>query len=132
MACSNELILGSTTFGLRAFGGQQVPEAGRAADQLSGSGNFEALGDGLFGLLHGESGRKQRLPCPLSKANLAKKHATLGPARGLEATETIVRPRLAEILVPKGAESRPRRAVATAANVTSANPALRNPTATFV
>ena len=59
MARGNEFVFGGTTFGLRALRGQQVPEAGRAANQLSGSGNFEALGDGLFGLLHGEKRRKQ-------------------------------------------------------------------------
>jgi len=60
MAHINELVPGGTTFGLRALRGQQVTEAGRAAHELSASGNLEALGDGLFGLLHGESGRKQR------------------------------------------------------------------------
>jgi len=60
MAWGDKLVAGGTSFGLRALRGKQVPEAGRAADQLSGSGNFEALGDGLFGLLHGGSGRKQR------------------------------------------------------------------------
>ena len=56
MASGDEFVLGGTTFGLRALRRQQVPEAGRAANQLSGSGEFEALGDGLFGLLHGGSG----------------------------------------------------------------------------
>jgi len=44
MAWGDKLVARGTSFGLRAFRGQQVPEAGRAANQLSGSGNFEALG----------------------------------------------------------------------------------------
>ena len=60
MAYIDELVTGGTTLGLRALRRQQVTEAGRAANQLSAGGKFEALGDGLFGLLHGESGRKQR------------------------------------------------------------------------
>ena len=60
MALGHKLVPGGTTLLLRALRGQQVPEAGRAANKLSGTGNLEPLGDGLFGLLHGESGRKQR------------------------------------------------------------------------
>lgn len=60
MAWGDKLVARGTSFGLRALRGKQVPEAGRAANQLSGSGNFEALGDGLFGLLHGGKVRKQR------------------------------------------------------------------------
>ena len=67
MAYVDQLVTSSTTFGLRALRGQQVTEAGRAADKLSFGGNLEALSDGLFGLLHGESGRKQR-----SRACLAR------------------------------------------------------------
>ena len=59
MAGSHELVAGGTAFGLRALGGQQVTEPGRAADQLTRSGYLEALGNGLFGLLHGVSGPKQ-------------------------------------------------------------------------
>src|SRR2546422_961761 len=78
MARGDQLVTGSTTIGLRALRGQQVPEAGRAANQLSGAGNLEALGDGLFGLLHGESGRKQRTGAPLARGNLAKKKQSPG------------------------------------------------------
>jgi len=46
MAWGDKLVARGTSFGLRALRGKQVPEAGRAANQLSGSGNFEALGDG--------------------------------------------------------------------------------------
>ena len=74
MAFGDELVAGGTTFGLRALRGQQVPEAGRAANQLSASGNLEALGDGLFGLLHGESGRKQRARGDLARGNLLNHH----------------------------------------------------------
>ena len=67
MAHIDQLVTRSTTFGLRALRGQQVTEAGRAANQLSAGGKFEALGDGLFGLLHGESGRKQRVKGGLAR-----------------------------------------------------------------
>ena len=60
MAGSHELVAGGTSFGLRALRGQQVTETGRAADQLTRTGYLEALGNGLFGLLHEESGAKQR------------------------------------------------------------------------
>ena len=58
MAGSHLLVAGGTAFGLRALRGQQVPEAGRATHEFARTGQFEALGDGLFGILHGESGRK--------------------------------------------------------------------------
>ena len=54
MSFRNQLVLGSTAFLLGALGGQKVAEAGRAANKLSAGGQLEALGDGLFGLLHGE------------------------------------------------------------------------------
>lgn len=50
----NQLVFGRTAFGLRALRGKQVPEAGRAANQFALGGHLEALGDGLFGLLHGK------------------------------------------------------------------------------
>ena len=42
MAHIDQLVTRSTTFGLRALRGQQVTEAGRAADKLSFGGNLEA------------------------------------------------------------------------------------------
>lgn len=79
MACSHELVTRSTTFGFRALRGKQVTEAGRAANQLSGSGNFEALGDGLFGLLHGEKGRKQRAQAAMARGKLGGFTVKTGP-----------------------------------------------------
>jgi hypothetical protein len=73
MAGSHKLVLGGTALLLRALRGKQVTKTGRAANQLSRSGNFEALGDGLFGLLHGESGRKQRERPPFARGNFAKR-----------------------------------------------------------
>ena len=70
MAWGDKLVAGGTSFGLRALRGKQVPEAGRAANQFSGSGNFEALGDGLFGLLHGGSARKQSARVVMARGNL--------------------------------------------------------------
>ena len=67
MAGRHELVAGGTAFGLRALRGQQVTETGCAADQLSGPGNLEALGNGLFGLLHGWSGRKQSTRAALAR-----------------------------------------------------------------
>jgi len=75
MTGSHELVAGGTSFGLRALRGQQVTETGRAADQLTRSGYLEALGNGLFGLLHEESGGKQRTPGRLASV-LSDKVAT--------------------------------------------------------
>ena len=59
MAFGDELVLGSTTLLLRALRTKQVTEAGRAADELALGGQLEALSNGLFGLLHEESGGTQ-------------------------------------------------------------------------
>ena len=53
-----------------------MAKAGRAADQLARGGQFEALGDGLFGLLHGE----KRFNTP-ERAGLASKKRAEEPAR---------------------------------------------------
>lgn len=60
MTFGHKLVFRSATFLFVAFRSEQVPKAGRAAHQLALGGQLEALGDGLFGLLHEESGRKQR------------------------------------------------------------------------
>ncbi len=52
MTGSHKLVAGSTAFGLRAFRGEQVTETRRAANQLTRTGYLEALGNGLFCLLH--------------------------------------------------------------------------------
>ena len=70
VAGSHELVLGGTTLLLRALRGKQVTETGRAANKLTGGGELEALGDGLFGLLHGGSGRKQGVLSRLARGNL--------------------------------------------------------------
>ncbi len=59
VAFGNELVLRGTAFLLGALRGKQVTEAGRATDKLALGGQLEALGDGLFGLLHEKNGRKQ-------------------------------------------------------------------------
>jgi hypothetical protein len=46
-----------------------VTEARRAADQLARTGQFETLGDRLFGLLHEKSGRKQSTRPALARGN---------------------------------------------------------------
>jgi hypothetical protein len=51
-----------------------VTETGRAADQLTRSGYLEALGNGLFGLLHEWSGGKQWTPAPLASVLSEKLH----------------------------------------------------------
>lgn len=55
MAIRYKLVLSSTTLLLRALRTQQVTEARGAANQLALGGQLEALGNGLFGLLHEES-----------------------------------------------------------------------------
>ena len=72
MAGSHELVAGGTSFGLRALRGQQVTETGRAADQLTRTGYLEALGNGLFCLLHGGSGPKQRGHPHLAGGNFSR------------------------------------------------------------
>ena len=67
MTGGHELVAGGTAFGLRALRGQQVTETGRAADQLTRTGYLEALGNGLFCLLHGWSGPKQRARGPMAR-----------------------------------------------------------------
>ena len=60
MAFSHQLVLRSATFLFRRFRGEQVTEARRAAHQLPAGGEFEALGDGFFRLLHEWSVKKHR------------------------------------------------------------------------
>src|SRR5205823_8838133 len=67
MALGHQLVTGGTTFLLRALRAEEVTEARRPTDELAPSGEFEPLGNGLLGLLHGKSGRKQR-----SEAGLAR------------------------------------------------------------
>ena len=68
MAISHELVAGSTAFGLRALRGQQVTEARRTPDQLALGGKLEALGNGLFGLLHDGERTKTENATPLGKS----------------------------------------------------------------
>ncbi len=72
MAFGNELVARSTAFGLGAFRGEQVTKARRAANELALGGQLEALGYGLFGLLHEESGRKQGAVASLARGFLGK------------------------------------------------------------
>jgi hypothetical protein len=60
LAVGDQLVFGGSTLLLRALGGKEVTKAGRATHKLPGTGELEALRDGFLGLLHGESGRKQR------------------------------------------------------------------------
>lgn len=54
----DQLVPGSTTLLLRALGGKEMTETGRAAHELALGGQLEALGDRLLGLLHGNEGSK--------------------------------------------------------------------------
>jgi hypothetical protein len=47
-----------------------VPGPGRTVQQLALGGQLEALGNGLFGLLHEWSFRKQSVWTALARANL--------------------------------------------------------------
>ena len=67
MAFSHELVAGSTALLLRGLRAQQVTETRRAAHELAPGGEFEPLGHGLFGLLHGERSKTENHP-PLGKA----------------------------------------------------------------
>ena len=89
MAGSHELVTGGTTFGLRALRGQQVTKTGRAADQLTRTGYLEALGNGLFCLLHEWSGGKQSTAGRLARI-LSDKLTELapGPIRRLNRRQT--------------------------------------------
>ena len=60
VADSDKFVSGGAAFLLGAFGSQQVTKTGRATHQLALGGQLEALSDGLLGLLHVRSGRKQR------------------------------------------------------------------------
>lgn len=62
MAFCHELVTGGTTLLLRAFRAEQVTEARRAAHELASGGEFEPLGNGLLGLLHGERSKTETLP----------------------------------------------------------------------
>jgi len=67
MALSHQFVTGGTTLLLRALRAQQVTEARRAAHELASGGEFEPLGNGLLGLLHGERS-KTETDLPLGKA----------------------------------------------------------------
>ena len=59
MALRHELVTGGTTLLLRTLRAEQVTEAGRAPHELALSGEFEPLGNGLLGLLHGERSKTE-------------------------------------------------------------------------
>ncbi len=50
-----------------------VPGPGRTVQQLACGGQLEALGNGLFGLLHGWNFRKQSVRPTLARANLQRR-----------------------------------------------------------
>src|SRR5687767_1184923 len=67
MALSHQFVTGGTTLLLRALRAQQVTKARRATHELASGGEFEPLGNGLLGLLHGERS-KTETDLPLGKA----------------------------------------------------------------
>ena len=67
MTFRDQLVTRGTTLLLRAFRAKQVTEARRAAHELALGGEFEPLGNGLLGLLHGERSKTETHP-PLGKA----------------------------------------------------------------
>ena len=81
MARSNELVLGGATLLLGRLGRKQVPEAGGPANQLATGGQFEALGNGLLGLLHERSGQTHRVAEGLARG----KSPRPAPQRNLNA-----------------------------------------------
>jgi hypothetical protein len=62
LAVRDELVTRGTTLLLRAFRAKQVTEARRAAHELALGGEFEPLGNGLLGLLHGERSKTETHP----------------------------------------------------------------------
>src|SRR5947209_4412029 len=54
MALSHQFVAGGTALLLRALRAKQVTEARRASHELAPGGQFEPLGNGLLGLLHGK------------------------------------------------------------------------------
>src|SRR5215208_1224705 len=62
MALGDELVTRGTTLLLRAFRAKQVTKARRAAHELALGGEFEPLGNGLLGLLHGERSKTETPP----------------------------------------------------------------------
>src|SRR5690606_14015369 len=83
MARSHQLVATGTTLLLRALRGQQVSEAGRTAHELAFRGKLEALGNGLFGLLHEMSGRTQGTNAGLASGKVTARAGprTAGPSR---------------------------------------------------
>ena len=79
MTGGHKLVAGGTSFGLRALRGQQVTETGRAADQLTRTGYLEALGNGLFCLLHGWSGPKQRARVRMARGKFTDRRTPQNP-----------------------------------------------------
>src|SRR5438046_186371 len=69
VAFSHQLVAGGTSLLLRAFGAEEVAETRRPTYKFAPSGEFEPLGDGLLGLLHRKSGRKQRSGARLARGN---------------------------------------------------------------
>ncbi len=67
MTFRDQLVTRGTTLLLRALRAKQVTEARRAAHELALGGEFEPLGNGLLGLLHGERSKTESPP-PLGKA----------------------------------------------------------------
>src|ERR1700690_59876 len=78
MARRDKLVPGGAPLLLGALGRKQVPEARRAAHELSAGGQLEALGDGLVRLLHEESGRTHRVAEGLARG---KSPPGRGPGR---------------------------------------------------
>src|SRR3954468_5644905 len=72
MAFGHQLVTRRTTLLLRGFRAEQVTKARRAAYELTGGGELEPLGNGLLGLLHGKSVRKQRSTPPLARVLCGK------------------------------------------------------------
>ena len=63
------LVAGGTALLLCALRAQQVTEARRATHELAAGREFEPLGDGLLGLLHGMKGQKQRRAASKARGN---------------------------------------------------------------
>ena len=77
MAFRNLLVLRGPTLLLRALGGEEVSETRRATHELTFGSQLEALGDGLFGLLHGNEMLKADYSPAHGKGNYRRAETSL-------------------------------------------------------
>src|SRR5688572_11519429 len=96
VAFGHQLVTRRTTLLLRGFRTEQVTEARRAPHELALGGEFEPLGNGLLGLLHGERS-KTETPRPLGKGKLQEPSSRERPNLQRQANWPLVSERSLEL-----------------------------------